>query len=277
MIFKIPITIDDPEEIDWAYFWEKKLESKKDKQKDWNKEAPNFGKSAKKDGYDEKLREKLILNSEDTLLDLGCGEGSVSLPLAEKVKSITAVDNSYKMIELYDEKIKASNINNVKTIEEDLSKITVDNVCKHDVVLASRSLSGILNIQETILNINEIANKYVFITVFGPNNWRVEREFYEFIDKEYNEFPSHRYFFNVLVDMEIYPNVENLNIGSYREYKDIDEILERGKWKLDSLSEDEKEKLIEYINDNYKVNPETGNLYNEYDKADWVLFWWKIE
>ncbi len=36
--------INDPEEIDWAYFWAKKLEAKKDRSKDWNKAAPNFGK-----------------------------------------------------------------------------------------------------------------------------------------------------------------------------------------------------------------------------------------
>ena len=34
MIFNIPITIDDPEEIDWAYFWEKKLEAKEDRKKE---------------------------------------------------------------------------------------------------------------------------------------------------------------------------------------------------------------------------------------------------
>ena len=28
MLFKIPIKIDDPEEIDWAYFWDKKLKEK---------------------------------------------------------------------------------------------------------------------------------------------------------------------------------------------------------------------------------------------------------
>ena len=33
MLFKIPIKIDDPEEIDWAYFWEKKVEDKESKEK----------------------------------------------------------------------------------------------------------------------------------------------------------------------------------------------------------------------------------------------------
>ena len=47
---------------------------------------------------------KLILDEKDTVLDLGCGEGSITLPLAEKVKSVTGVDSSPKMLELLNQR-----------------------------------------------------------------------------------------------------------------------------------------------------------------------------
>ncbi len=266
--------INDPEEIDWAYFWRKKLEAKKDRGKDWNKRAPNFGKSAKKDDYHIKLIEKMDISKEDSILDLGCGEGSITIPLAKKAKSVTGVDSAYKMLEILNEKAKEANVENIQTIEEDLTKITAENVGKHDIVVASRSLNGVLNIKETIANINEIANKYVYITLFGPNNWKIEREFYQYINKEYFEFPSHRYFFNILVDMGIYPNVENLDIGGVREYESIEEVLENGKWRLDSLNENEKESLHHYLEKIFERN-ENGKLSCKDDKADWVLYWWK--
>lgn len=277
MLFKIPIKIDDPEEIDWAYFWDKKLKEKRSRQKDWNKKAPNFGKSTAKNDYNTKLFSKLILDKNDNVLDLGCGEGSITIPLSKEVKSVTAIDSSYKMLEILTEKIKENNIKNIKIIEEDINNITINKVGKHDIILASRSLNGISNIQETITNINEIANKYIFITIFGPNNQKIEKEFYELIDKEYNEFSSHRYFFNILMDMEIYPNVENLNIENPREYKDINEILENKKWDLDNLNNDEKEQLKKYIKEIFEINPETGNLFNKNDKMEWVLYWWKVK
>ena len=59
------------------------------------------------------------------------------------------------MLEILNGKAQKENIGNIKTIEEDLSKITIDNVGKHDIVVASRSLNGILNIKETIANIND--------------------------------------------------------------------------------------------------------------------------
>ncbi len=277
MLFKIPIKIDDPEEIDWAYFWDKKLKEKRSRQKDWNKKAPNFGKSTAKNDYNTKLFSKLILDKNDNVLDLGCGEGSITIPLSKEVKSVTAIDSSYKMLEILTEKIKENNIKNIKIIEEDINNITINKVGKHDIILASRLLNGISNIQETITNINEIANKYIFITIFGPNNQKIEKEFYELIDKEYNVFSSHRYFFNILMDMEIYPNVENLNIENPREYKDINEILENKKWDLDNLNNDEKEQLKKYIKEIFEINPETGNLFNKNDKMEWVLYWWKVK
>ena len=266
--------ITDPEEIDWAYFWRKKLEAKKDRGKDWNKAAPNFGKSARKDDYHTRLIEKINVSKDDTILDLGCGEGSITIPLAKRAKSVTGVDSAYKMLEILNEKAQKEGIGNIKTIEEDLTKITIDNVGKHDIIVASRSLNGVLDIKETIANINEIADKYVYITLFGPNNWKIEREFYESIDKEYFEFPSHRYFFNILIDMGIYPNVENLNIGQERQYESVEEAMESGKWRLDSLNDNEKEELRKYLGDILEEN-EDGKLSNPNDKADWVLYWWK--
>lgn len=266
--------INDPEEIDWAYFWRKKLESKKDRGKDWNKAAPNFGKSARKDDYHTRLIEKINVSKDDTILDLGCGEGSITIPLAKRAKSVTGVDSAYKMLEILNEKAQKEGIGNIKTIEGDLTNITIDNVGKHDIIVASRSLNGVLDIKETIANINEIAGKYVYITLFGPNNWKIEREFYEYIDKEYFEFPSHRYFFNILIDMGIYPNVENLNIGQERQYESVEEAMESGKWRLNSLNDEEKEELRKYLGDILEEN-EDGKLSNPNDKADWVLYWWK--
>ena len=53
--------------------------------------------------------------------------------------------------------------------------------------------------------------------------------------------------------------------------------MDNGKFRLDLLNDEEKEKLKEYLNRILKKDPETGKLYNKKDKADWVLIWWKKE
>ena len=264
----------NPLEIDWEYIWQKSLKKGMKKEKDWNSVAKDFGKWLENDDYPDILLKEMKISSEDTVLDIGCGEGTITKKIAKKAKSVTGIDKSEGMLEILNEKAQENNITNIETIEEDLTKITADNVGKHDIVVASRSLNNIINIKETIANINEIANKYVYITLFGPNNWKLEKEFYQSINKEYAEFPSHRYFFNILVDMGIYPNVENLNIGHEREYETIEEALESGKWRLDNLDEKEKEQLYEFLETILHKN-ENGKLSNPEDKADWVLYWWK--
>ena len=240
--------IVNPNELKWDEFWAYELKQKEDRGKDWDKAAAGFHKRAKKDDYHDLLFSKLILDENDSVLDLGCGEGSITLPLAKKVKKVTGVDSSTKMLELLNQRAQEEDFDNIETILKPLEDITYEEVGPHDVVLASRSLNGIIPIKETLDTINKIANKYVFITLFGPENWKIEGNFNEYIGKENKHFPGHDYLFN---------------------------ILDNGKFRLDLLNDEEKDKLKEYLKKILTKNPETGKLYNKKDKADWILIWWK--
>jgi ubiquinone/menaquinone biosynthesis C-methylase UbiE len=267
--------IENPNELKWDKFWEDELKQKEDHGKDWDKAAPGFHKRAKKDDYHELLFSKLIIGENDSVLDLGCGEGSITLPLAKKVKKVTGVDSSTKMLEILNQRAKEQNISNVKTILKPLEDITYEEVGSHDVVLASRSLNGIIPIKKTLETINKIANKYVFITLFGPENWKIEGDFNEYIGRENKQFPGHNYLFNILFNLGIYANVERLDIKAYREYDSIEEAMDNGKFRLDLLNDKEKVKLKEYLGKILTKNPKTKKLYNKNDKADWILIWWK--
>lgn len=267
--------ITNPNEVDWLKYWQEALKQKTDKNKDWDTAAPHFHKRAKKDDYHDLLFSKLILNENDSLLDLGCGEGSITLPIAKQVRKVTGVDSSTKMLELLNKRAQEQNIKNVDTILKSLEDISYEEIGDYDVVLASRSLNGIIPIEETLKTINEIANKYVFITLFGPENWKIEKEFNEYIGKENKPFPEYNYMFNILYNMGIYANIERLDIKAYREYSSIEEAMDNGKFRLDLLNDDEKAQLRKYLNEILKKDSETGKLYNEKDKADWILIWWK--
>jgi len=178
------------------------------------------------------------------------------------------------MLEILNEKCIIENINNIKTIKGNLEDITLEKVGKHDIVLLSRSINGISPIKHTINNINNIADKYVYMTIFGPENWKFENDFYESIGKETNDFAPYNYLFNILISMNIYPNIENLEIETNRKYETIKDAMENGKWQLNNLTQKEKEELYKYLEKNLRKNDE-GMLENSNDKADWILIWWK--
>ena len=176
------------------------------------------------------------------------------------------------MLEVFKER---SNEKNITTILSPIEEISLEKLGSFDVVISSRALNGIIPIDEILKTINEIANKYVFITVFGPENWKIERDFKKYINQEEIPFPEYNYLFNILFNMGIYPNVERLSIPSYRTYDTIEEAMDNGKFRVELLNNEEKGKLREYLQKILKKDPETGKLFNEKDKADWILIWWK--
>ncbi|WP_231493638.1 hypothetical protein [Methanobrevibacter arboriphilus] len=74
--------------------------------------------------------------------------------------------------------------------------------------------------------------------------------------------------------MNIYPNIENLEIETNRKYKSVQDAMDNGKWQLDTFTKEEKENLYKYLEKNLRKNNE-GMLENPNDKADWILIWWK--
>ena len=103
-VLKMKQCIENPNELKWDEFWAYELKQKEDRGKDWDKAAAGFHKRAKKDDYHDLLFSKLILDENDSVLDLGCGEGSITLPLAKNVKKVTGVDSSTIMLELLNQR-----------------------------------------------------------------------------------------------------------------------------------------------------------------------------
>jgi SAM-dependent methyltransferase len=78
----------------------------------------------------------------DTVLDVGCGPGRITMPLAKRAKSVTSLDASPKMLEFVKENCAAAGITNVDTFLCDWeNKDTVAQVEKHDIVICSRSVA----------------------------------------------------------------------------------------------------------------------------------------
>lgn len=99
------------------------MDKNKKAEKFWNRNASYYDKEEKKDEetyvtFIDKAR--AYLKPFDTVLDLGCGTGLVSNEIAQNVKSISAVDISFKMLEIARKKAALGNISNVEYIKTTL-------------------------------------------------------------------------------------------------------------------------------------------------------------
>lgn len=265
--------IENPDDVDWVAFWAEKLASKKDK--NWDEAAAGFYRRTKKDDYNDALFSKLILDENDTVLDVGCGEGSITIPIAKKVKKVIGIDSSPKMLEFLKKRAEDNEISNIESILMPIEDISYSEIGDVDVVICSRSLNGIIPIDKVLTELNKIANKYVFITIFGPENKKIEKDFDREVNIKTEDFPNYNYFFNILFNMGIYANIERFDLNNYREYDSIEDAMDNGKFRLDLYSGEEKKLLKEYLKRILSFDSETKKYYNTKDKADWILIWWK--
>jgi ubiquinone/menaquinone biosynthesis C-methylase UbiE len=81
----------------------------------------------------------LQLKPDMDVLDFGCGTGLVTFALSFLVNSITGVDTSKGMLEVFEGKVQSKQINNIKTLHLDLDKGDTINGRYH-VIISSMTL-----------------------------------------------------------------------------------------------------------------------------------------
>ena len=69
----------------------------------------------------------MCLSTNSKVLELCCGNGELTLSLAKRVKTITAVDFSHPLINTLNERLDEEHIKNVKTVISDVNKINFRN------------------------------------------------------------------------------------------------------------------------------------------------------
>ena len=266
----------NPLEIDWEYIWQKSIKKGMKKEKNWDEIAKEYGKWLENDDYPDILLKEMKISSEDSVLDIGCAEGTITRKIAKKAKSVTGIDKSKLMLEELNKNAEDENIANIETIQMDINDLSYEGIGDYDIVLASRCLNGIANIKETVFTLNEIANRYVYITVFGSSTHKYKKEKAKIAGKPFKAGTDYMVLVMLLRSIGIEPNILQLECKNLKEYHDIDEAIERSVWRLGDLEEENKIVLENYFKE-ILVKNEKGNWVNPKDKTDLVLIWWKKE
>lgn len=118
---------------------------------------------------------KKFVTPETEVLELGCGTGRVTIPLAINSKNITAVDISQPMLELAQLK---SNRNNIKLLKDDITSIRLKQ--KFDLIIAPFRVLQCLEKQEQVSGMFEVIRTHLkpsgtaILNIFNPHFSREE-------------------------------------------------------------------------------------------------------
>ncbi|NTW71453.1 MAG: class I SAM-dependent methyltransferase [Eubacteriaceae bacterium] len=135
----------------------------------WDLRAEEFNadKTNNCDYAEEILLEKGLINSENHILDIGCGPGKCAIKLSDRVKSVTGIDISENMIALARNNALEMNVKNVSFEVMPWEKADLGErgwEKKFDIVLASMT-PGISSAQ-TLEKMNQASRGYCFLSSF---------------------------------------------------------------------------------------------------------------
>lgn len=263
-------------DIDWEQLWQTARKKKGWASKgavEWDKKASSFASRNRTSPFIDLLLAHLPLTADLTVLDVGCGPGTLSLPLARRVRGVTALDFSEKMLEILTQEAKEQNVDNITAVncawEDDWQE---KGIAMHDIAIASRSLS-VDNLSEAIAKLDAVAARYVFIadrispTPFDP-------DVFQAVGRPFISGPDYIYTLNILYSMGIHPNVTILEPENQFHYQDLEQAFLTYSWMIKELTQDEENKLKLYLQQKALPTADGRIAIPRQTPPRWALIWW---
>jgi len=267
-------------DIDWDGIWREKQQThsfssdSESQERRWDQMASWYRFWSERDEYPSKLLQHVQMDREWSVLDIGCGIGTISIAAAMRAKRVTALDISTNMLDILKAEAERRHLGNIRYLHQtwESCKIGVD-IKPHDVVVASRAIARTGDLRESLKKINNAARQYAYVTAWGGESGGFSREFLEAIGRSYTNSPDDVFVFNILHQMDIHPNVEQLECHNPMLYTDHEHALQSYQMLL-NLTPEETDPAREFLKthmirrrDGRYVTPETG--------IRWSLFWWR--
>ena len=275
------------EDIDWEQIWietlknnphEKESQSSVDQWvKRWDDIAEKFSErnmlqgSFENECYVKSMLSRIEVNKDSTILDIGSGPGTLSIPLAKRAGHVTAIDMSKKMVELLENNVAKEHINNITVLNKNWEEVQLGkDLEKHDVVIASRSVGG-FNLKNSLLKIIDATEEKAYISCLAKGN-DFDRYVYERVGKKYHFSPTHILIYNLLYQLGYYADIDIFTCEGGIIHKNFDEAYSYFKWHMQDLNKKEEEMLNRALLELFGT--QTPNRHLPKSKWDWALISW---
>lgn len=269
-----PQTYDD---IDWATLRSNALKKKgwrNKKAKDWDGKARSFAGRNKSSLYIDLFLAHLPLGEDLTVLDIGSGPGTLAIPIAREVKTVTALDFSQTMLDTLSELAAAEQLANIKTIhcawEDDWQ---VHGIQPHDIAIASRAM-GVKDLAAALRKIDDFALQYVFLSDrIGPTPFEIGA--FEAVGRPFAPGPDYIYTLNILYTLGIHANVRILTLERDITYDSLEEAIASYSWMFNDITPQETAALEQYIAGQTIGRDGRRLTVRRATVPQWALIWWQ--
>lgn len=203
-------------EVDWVELWRELAGRVRRPENDgggervdrWSRRARSFDAAVKRKGG---ARPDPILDfvagslqPGDTVVDVGAGTGSFTIPMARVARRVTAVEPSPSMAAILKENAAAEGLANLDVVEAAWEDAEVE---QHDVVLCSHAMYSIPDLVGFVRKMEGAARRACFLLMRVPSHDGVMAELSRRIYGQPHDSPNFVVGYNVLYGMGIYANV----------------------------------------------------------------------
>jgi len=274
-----------PADTDWNEAWKRQMLANRgarggrDCVDFWKseKDADRFDARARKYNWREgrKILKGIELAPGWDVLDIGAGTGTLAIPLAERVRHVTAVEPSPAMMSRLKKHLSERGPYNVRCVAKRWEDVTPgrDLDPPYDVVIASFSL-GMMDIRAALTKMDEASSKHVYIYWFaGTPFWEKN---YAALWKDlhgcpYPGRPQIDCIYNVLYGMGIHPCVSVYRNESVYSYPSLDAAVDDLKDGYQVRDKEQEKLLRKYI---LKTFREEGKRLVLRGVSDYAKLWW---
>ena len=230
----------------------------------WRELAELYDRWCEATDYPGKLIDKVssFLKSDDAVLEIGPGTGAFTVSLAEKVRTLVAIEPSFAMRGILTRKIKTAGIKNVTVLPCRLEELKIDE--KFDIVFAAFSL-GVRDFKEAILKMTKFSRRYC-ILIDGERDSKdgvrnADDMLRELIGMEKIPYVSYLVRVNALWQMGIRANVEIVNKRSDVPWELYIDNRRKRYSQLCNWNQDIERKLLDLLKNNGFLVLKNGEYY----------------
>ena len=267
-------------EIDWGKLWKEAQRERRraDDSSYWDKRAPSFAKTAGVSPYARTFLERAGLAEGETIFDMGCGSGTLALPLARAGHEVYACDFSPVMIELMMKRAELEGVSE-RIHPEQLSwgeDWTARDLPVCDVAFASRSIATD-DMVDALDKLAQRALRRVCLTLATDSSPRSDEVLLRAIGRPRETYPDFVFGMNILWQEGLKPELSYITSKRPSEFPSFEEAIEKTCQIVEATPE-ERERLVVYSKEHlHEVENADGERVWSYDhvrETSWAFISW---
>lgn len=218
------------------------------------KKARWYNEALKYSDYPEKVMGVILplIKGCRSALDIGAGCGALTIPLAKRLKKVTALEPSSAMIGILKEEAEKQGLRNIECIEAEWPNLPKGkrSLKQYDIVLSANVPGALMDSEEFIRGVEKLAKRYVFF-IQGVDQHKDKffyRELYPIIFKrEYPPRDDYLGTYRLLHSLRIYANVAIVEYNFDQRFRDLDGVVDFWKEHMSLKTSEFDETLREFL------------------------------